>query len=179
MKIYLSPGNHAATAQMRYNYCTFICAHTCTQFVTASVYFISLGGGRGRFTPSVGFIFREVNKELASQRKMQYDGYIMWNLGLIILCLYLKSFNGSPEPRRENPVSLIWYMGPPWWAHAHSAASLIKRTPHIRGHKTVSLGCGQRSHWRGQWRSDKSWSTSLEVCSTFPKWSNCCSKIHV
>lgn len=61
---------------MRYDCCTFICAHTCTWFVTASVQSIVF---RGRFTPSVGFIFRTVNEDLDSQRKMLYDAYIMQN----------------------------------------------------------------------------------------------------
>lgn len=87
MKIYLSLGNHVATAQMRYDCCAFICAHTCTWLVIASIYSIVF---RGRFTPSMGFIFRKVNEELDSQRKMLYDGYIMRNPNEIIPCPYLK-----------------------------------------------------------------------------------------
>lgn len=95
---------------------------------------------RGGFAPSAGFIFREVTKKPASQRKILYDDYILWNPGLIISCSYLKSFNCSPVPTGENWVSLIWHGEHRWWALVHSVAvSLIKRTSHIRGHQAEPL----------------------------------------
>lgn len=95
---------------------------------------------RGRFTSSLSFIFREVNKEAAEKNTV-------WWL-----------HNVKPRSDYTRPfLEIIWQLSRAWrrkssvlnvayetsvvstCAPVHTAASLIKRTPHIRGHQAEAL----------------------------------------